>query len=134
MIAAVQKARVLVVDDYPGARYRRMRILLDDGHYEVAEEILGRDAVRRAADERIDLVLADLHLPDISGIEVCQAIRANPRTATLPVLIISADAEREEAARLAREAGANAFLPDTLEQSALLDELRRALAARPAQP
>lgn len=124
----MSKPRVLVVDDYPGARYRRMRILAEDGGFEVVEEFLGRPAVQRAADGHVDLVLVDLHLPDITGVDVCRAIRQNPRTANLPVLLISAVAEQDDATRLAEAAGANGFLPDTVEPAALVAAIRKALA------
>jgi CheY-like chemotaxis protein len=122
------KPRVLVVDDYPGARYRRMRILAEDGGFEVMEEFLGRPAVQRAVDEHVDLVLVDLHLPNITGVEVCRAIRENPRTATLPVLLISTVAEQSEAATLAQASGANGFLPDSVEPAELVAAIRKALA------
>jgi CheY-like chemotaxis protein len=122
------KPRILVVDDYPGARYRRMRILMDDGGFDVAEEMLGREAVRRVADEAIDAVLVDLHLPDISGLDVCTALRGNPRTAGVPVLMISAVSDHEDAARLSEAAGADAFLPDTDGPEALVAAVRSMLA------
>lgn len=121
------KPRVLVVDDYPGARYRRMRILAEDGGFEVVEEFLGRPAVQRTLKEHVDVVLVDLHLPDITGLEVCRAIRANPRTATLPVLLISAVAEQDQATTLAKASGANGFLPDNVEPAALVAAIRKAL-------
>ena len=122
------KPRVLVVDDYPGARYRRMRILAEDGGFEVVEEFLGRPAVQRAANEHVDLVLVDLHLPDITGLEVCRALREDARTAKLPVLLISAVTEQEEATRLAEASGANGVLPDTVEPAALVAAIRKALS------
>jgi CheY-like chemotaxis protein len=128
----VAKPRVLVVDDYPGARYRRMRILLEQGGFEVAEEFLGREAVRRSRDERVDLVLLDLHLPDINGFEVCRLLKADPATAGIPVLMISADADQADATRLALEAGAREFLPDTVEAGALVSAVKSALDAQPS--
>jgi CheY-like chemotaxis protein len=124
----MQKPRVLVVDDYPGARYRRMRILMEDGGFEVVEEFLGRAAVKRAVTDNVHVVLVDLHLPDITGLEVCRAIRQNPTTAALPVLIISAVSEEEEATKLAKDSGANGFLPDTVAPAALVAAIRKALA------
>lgn len=121
------KPRILVVDDYPGARYRRMRILLDDGRFEVAEEMLGREAVRRALEERIDGLLVDLHLPDISGLDVCSALRGDPRTARLPILLISAVSEQQEATRLAEKYGADGFLPDTVSADGLVEAITAAL-------
>ena len=124
------KPRILVVDDYPGARYRRMRILLDDGGFEVTEDMLGREAVRRAAEEAIDVLLVDLHLPDITGLDVCTAIRKNPRTANLPVILVSAVSEQQEAERLAEQYGADAFLPDTVTADRLLDTVRSVIQRR----
>ena len=105
-----------------------MRILAEDGGFEVMEEFLGRPAVQRAADANVDIVLVDLNLPDITGLEVCRAIRENPRTARLPVLLISALAEQEEARELAAASGANGFLPASVEPSALVAAIRKAIA------
>lgn len=125
---SMSKTRVLVVDDYPGARYRRMRLLLDDGRYEVMEEALGREAVRRTREEQPDLVLLDLHLPDISGVDVCRAIKADPLTADIPVVLISAVSEREEAMDLARRCGAVSFVPDAADAHAFLAAIESACA------
>ena len=122
--------RVLVVDDYPGARYRRMRILQDDGGFDVAEAAMGREALHRAAAERFDLVVLDVHLPDISGLEVCRALRAEPRLAGVPILMVSAVADKDEAERLALEAGATAFIPDHADAAAFLSAARDVLARR----
>ncbi|HVL66477.1 MAG TPA: response regulator [Vicinamibacterales bacterium] len=121
------KPRVLIVDDYPGARYRRMRMLTEAGRYEVVEEILGRDAVRRAAQGDIDLVLVDLHLPDITGLEVCDALKGNAATAGIPVVLMSAVAEQQEAAELASRHGAAAFVADAADSATLLAAVEAAL-------
>lgn len=122
-------ARVLVVDDYPGARYLRMRILLDERDFDVAEESLGRDAVKRVSGERFDLLVLDLHLPDISGVEVCRALRADPRTAALPILMMSAVSDHEAAEQQALAAGANAFVADAADPAAFLAAVRGLVAA-----
>ena len=84
--------------------------------------------MQRALNDHIDVVLVDLHLPDITGLEVCRAIRENPSTAKLPVLLISAVAEQDQAATLAQASGANGFLPDSVEPSELVAAIRKALA------
>lgn len=122
-------ARILVVDDYPGARYRRMRVLMDDGGFEVLEEMLGREAVRRTSAGGVDLVLVDLHLPDISGLDVCRALKAEPGTAALPIILISAVADAEEATTQALDAGAVGFLPDSVDAATLVQTVRDALHA-----
>jgi len=123
-----KKWRVLVVDDYPGARYRRMRLLLDDGRFEVAEEILGRDAVKRLGRERFDLLVVDLHLPDVSGLDVCRSVRSDARFATLPILAVSAVADTDDASRAARDAGASGFVADEADGPAFIAAVNGVLA------
>ena len=127
-----KKYRVLVVDDYPGARYRRMRLLLDAGGFDVAEEMMGRDAVRRAGRERFDLLVVDLHLPDVSGLDVCRSVKADPRTASLPILAVSAVSDSAEAERRSRDAGASAFVPDEADGEAFVAAVRAVLAKNAA--
>ena len=121
------KSRVLIVDDYPGARYRRMRLLLDDGGFDVAEEMLGREALRRMQHEHFDLAVVDLHLPDISGLDVCRGIRGSADSAQMPILMVSAVSETEEAERLARDAGATAFVADAADGDAFVRAVRQTL-------
>lgn len=121
---------MLIVDDYPGARYRRMRLLLDDGAFDVAEESLGRDAVRRLSREAFDLLVIDLHLPDISGLDVCRSVKADPATAGLPILAVSAVSDQAEAERVACEAGAIAFIADDAEADAFVAAVRDAVSRR----
>ena len=67
---------------------------------------LGLDLARRHAP---DLILLDLHLPDISGEEVFKLLKDDPATSAIPVVIVSADASRDTHERL-EEAGARLFL------------------------
>ena len=122
--------RVLIVDDYPGARYRRMRLLMDAGGFDVAEESLGRDALSRLSRERFDLLVIDFHLPDLSGLEVCRTIKADPRTAGLPILAVSAVSDREQAERAAQDAGASAFIGDEADADAFVAAVRDLLQRR----
>lgn len=122
--------RVLIVDDYPGARYRRMRLLMDAGGFDVAEESLGRDVVGRLSRERFDLLVIDFHLPDVSGLDVCRAVKADPRTEAVPILAVSAVADREQAERAAADAGAAAFIPDEADADAFVAAVRDVLQGR----
>jgi CheY-like chemotaxis protein len=125
-----QNPRVLVVDDYPGARYRRMRILLDAGGFDVAEESLGRETLRRVSTERVDVVVVDLHLPDLSGLEVCARLKADAHTAGIPIVAVSAVSDVVEAERAARDAGAAAFVSDESDGETFLNVVRSALSGR----
>jgi PAS domain S-box-containing protein len=73
----------------------------------------GRLGVEMAREHRPDLVLLDLHLPDLPGDEVLRQLRADPRTAGIPIVVISADATPNSVARL-RAAGADDYLTKPL--------------------
>ncbi|MDQ2809650.1 MAG: response regulator, partial [Chloroflexota bacterium] len=69
-----------------------------------------------------DLILLDLHLPDLTGAEVLRRLRANPLTAATPVVIVSADATPAQIARL-RRAGADIYLTKPLDVQEFLQVL-----------
>src|SRR5689334_6224615 len=107
-----------------------MRLLMDAGGFDVAEESLGRDAISRLSRDRFDVLVIDVHLPDLSGLEVCQAVKADPRTAALPILAVSAVADREPAKRAALDAGAAAFIADDADADAFVAAVRGVLHGR----
>jgi DNA-binding response OmpR family regulator len=68
------------------------------------------EALRCLAEEDVCALVTDLHLPHMDGFELIEAIRAHPRLASLPILVISGDSDPRTPARLA-ELGANAYFP-----------------------
>ena len=119
-------ALILNVDDSDGARYAKSRILTRAG-FNVIEASNGGDALLRAAKDRPALILLDVKLPDASGMEVLRLLKANPDTASIPVIMVSADAMPEQV-EAALTAGAQSYqtkpvhLPTLLQ---LIDELLR---------
>lgn len=95
--------RILVVDDEPQIR-RIMRAVLVTKGYEVAEAESGENALKLVSSERYDLMLLDINMPGISGIEVCREVR---RSSDIPIVIMSAG---EEIKAQALNAGANDYL------------------------
>ena len=79
-----QQIIILNVDDNDGARYVKSRILQGAG-FQVEEAANGTDALAMVARLRPALVLLDVKLPDINGIEVCRCIKADPATANVLV-------------------------------------------------
>jgi signal transduction histidine kinase len=79
---------ILAVDDNDAIRYSLSRAL-QGGGYRVIEARNGTETLR-LADDSPDLITLDVHLPDMDGFEVCRRLKANPRTAHIPVLHISA--------------------------------------------
>ena len=83
------RARILVVDDNEAGRYSTARMLSKAG-FEIVEAGDGAGALARVQENRPDLIVLDVQLPDISGYEVCQRIKADSATAQIPVLHLSA--------------------------------------------
>ena len=116
---AEPRGRILNVDDYVPARYARSQVLRRAG-YEVIEAGTGADALRIVAEERPDLVLLDINLPDLSGFEVCRRIREQLGTLALPVVHVSSTFVNERAQELAFEGGSDAYLTEPVEAPVLL--------------
>jgi threonine synthase len=96
LLAALSRAtddrfpRVLIVDDMEDARLLFRRIMQSQGNYTLFEAVNGRQAIELASKELPDLILLDLMLPDLDGFEVLDALKANPETAALPVIVVTA--------------------------------------------
>jgi signal transduction histidine kinase/CheY-like chemotaxis protein len=84
-----QAVRVLVVDDDPAALDLLDSLLRPEG-FDVARADGGREAIRRARDEPFDLVICDLIMPDLDGFDVVTAMKADPATRDVPILILTA--------------------------------------------
>lgn len=100
--------RVLVVDDDEAKRYVIARILTVAG-FEVLHAGSAKDAFEGAA-QQPDLIIMDVALPDGNGIDVCERLKANPATAGIPVVVVSAVITEENLKR-ALDRGADGYLP-----------------------
>jgi adenylate cyclase len=108
---------ILVVDDLP-ANVRLLRAVLEPRGYEVAEAASGEAALERLGAGGVDLVLLDVMMPGIDGYEVCRRLRADPGTAFVPVVMITASGEAEK--RRGLDAGADDFVTKPFDQAELL--------------
>jgi len=114
--------RVLLVEDAPFLRYAFGRLLRMQG-YDVKEANDGQDALNCLSAFRPHLVLTDLMMPIMGGVELISHIRANPEYAAVPVVAITADAT-EHAEQAARNAGAADVITKPIDLPALLDRLK----------
>ena len=114
--------KILVVDDDPQIR-RVMRATLSGNHYEVVDARSGEEALDRFRQEMPDLVLLDMNMPGMGGLETCRALRQG---ADVPILILSV--QGDEALKIsALDAGADDYLTKPFGQGELLARLRAAL-------
>jgi two-component system, cell cycle response regulator DivK len=82
--------KILVVDDNDKLRSFLVLLLEQSGGYETLEAATGEEAVEKAISGKPDLILMDIRLPDISGVDATKAIRNTPSTAQIPIIAYSA--------------------------------------------
>jgi signal transduction histidine kinase len=131
-MSATESNLVLIVDDLDSARYHKMRTLQRAG-FDVLEAKNGAEALTVIAHSRPRLVVLDTHLPEVDGWEVCRRIKADPHTASVLVLQVSATYVREEDTVRALEGGADACLTEPVEGPVLIATVRALLRARSAE-
>jgi DNA-binding response OmpR family regulator/class 3 adenylate cyclase len=108
--SALQRASVLVVDDSSTMRMSLLRALNELGFDNIKEATNGRQALELALKESFDLMLLDMEMPEMNGMEVLLALKNNPQLDGLPVIVISGADQIENAVRCI-EAGAEDYLP-----------------------
>jgi two-component system cell cycle response regulator len=122
------RARILVVDDEAAIRDYETALLSELGH-EVLTAADGAEALRLAHEKQPHLVLLDIMMPELSGIEVCRQLRADPRTRDIRVIVVSAvDAKR--ALEESIIAGADDFLAKPIHALELMVRVRSILRVR----
>src|SRR4051794_13765334 len=119
------RPRVLVVED-DSANRALLSHLLNRAGYEAIVIADGRDGLRAAIEDEPDLLLLDVELPGINGFDICRALRADPRTVALPIILLTGrGAIGDLVAGL--DAGADDFLRKPYEQAELMARIRSTL-------
>lgn len=99
--------KLLIVDDEDGVR-ALVRMTLDNGLYEIIEASEGLEALDLAREYHPDLVLLDVMLPDVSGMDVCRKIKDDPELSSTTVVMLTARAQTSDVGD-AEEAGADGY-------------------------
>lgn len=120
--------RILIVDDVATNRIV-MKVKLASACYAVDQADCGAAALRAAHDSQPDLILLDMEMPDMSGLDVCRQLKADAATADIPVILITAQADRDSK-MAGLEAGADDFLTKPVDEMTLLARVRSLLRAR----
>ena len=116
------RPRVLLVEDAPFLRYAFARLLRMHG-FDVKEANDGREALDCMGEFHPQLVLTDLMMPVMDGVELIRRLHADPDTAAIPIVAITADAT-DQAEQQARKAGAIDFITKPIDLPSLLERLR----------
>ena len=119
------KPTILIVED-EAPLLTLLRYNLEKQGFRVEEATDGQEALLRVAENKPDLVLLDWMLPTLSGIEVCRQIRRRPATRDLPVIMVTARTEDQDAVR-ALDIGADDYITKPFAVEALLARIRALL-------
>jgi two-component system cell cycle response regulator DivK len=119
---------VLIVEDNVDNR-TIYRTILEHFGFAVLEAADGESGVRMARESRPDLVLMDISIPIIDGHEATRILKADPATASIPVMALTAHAMAEDRIRAA-EAGCDGYLSKPAEPNHVVAEVRRLLARK----
>lgn len=126
-----QSLRFLVVDDYATMRRIVRNFLNDLGYTSVREAEDGAGALPPLRSGEIDFLITDWNMPGMSGLELLKTVRADPALAKLPVLLLTAEAKREQIIEAA-QAGVNGYVLKPFTAQTLKDKIDKILNARPA--
>lgn len=125
----MEKKKILVVDDELDlVEFVRMR--LEANNYEVISATDGQEAMDIIAKTKPDLILLDIVMPKISGINVCQTLKKAPGTQEIPIIMLTAKDKQEEIA-LAQECGAQGYIIKPFEAHTLLYHIETLLKQKP---
>jgi signal transduction histidine kinase/CheY-like chemotaxis protein len=119
--------RILVIDDDEVSRYL-LRGLLAETRCAVVEAATGPDGIRLAREQRPDAVLLDLVMPDMTGFEVLQQLKADPATVDIPVIVVTSKVLEEEEYRRLAPSTAAILSKHAASREAAVSEMRQALA------
>ncbi|MGG5817889.1 phosphate regulon transcriptional regulator PhoB [Falsiroseomonas sp. HW251] len=126
------KPTILVVED-EAPLLTLLRYNLEKQGFRVEEAADGQEALLRVSERTPDLILLDWMLPTLSGIEVCRQIRRKPATRELPIIMVTARSEDQDAVR-ALDTGADDYIAKPFAMDALLARIRALLRRSGAAP
>ena len=132
LMSGPSKPLVLVVED-EAALATMLRYNLEKQGFRVEEAADGQEALTRIAETQPDLVLLDWMLPAMSGLEVCRQIRRRPSTKDLPVIMVTARTEDQDAIR-GLNTGADDYITKPFSTEALIARMRALLRRSGAMP
>ena len=125
----MSNGRILVVDDEPNIR-RIMRVTLTSSGYEVDDAKSGEEALEKVRQFRPDLVLLDINMPGMGGLETCRTIRTDSEIAIIMLTVRNTESDKVEAL----DAGADDFVTKPFSTPELMARIRAALRRLPVTP
>lgn len=119
-------AKILCIEDEPDM-VDLMRLLLTRKGYQFLGAKGGRDGLQIAQEQQPDLILLDIMMPDMDGWQVYQTLRKDERTASIPVIVVTARAKTDEQLRALREAKVDDYITKPFGPAQLLESIEKNL-------
>ncbi len=123
--------RFLVVDDFSTMRRIVRNFLNDLGYNDITEADDGNTALPILKQGNIDFLVTDWNMPGMPGLDLLKAVRADPALSKLPVLLVTAEAKREQIVEAA-QAGVNGYVVKPFTAQVLKEKIEKILASRAA--
>ena len=124
----MEKKKILIIDDERDLT-AMVGLRLKANDFLVSEAFTAEEGVKKAEEERPDLVLLDILLPDGDGYEICRKLKSNPKTRGIAIVIFTAS-NLKDLAKKAVEAGALDYVVKPFEPKELLEKINKALERR----
>jgi two-component system, chemotaxis family, chemotaxis protein CheY len=121
---SIENTRFLVVDDFSTMRRIVRNLLKELGFANVQEAEDGVEALKKLRADTFDFVVSDWNMPNMTGIELLKAIRADEKLKSLPVLMVTAEAKRENIIEAA-QAGASGYVVKPFTAATLDEKLKK---------
>jgi two-component system, OmpR family, phosphate regulon response regulator PhoB len=121
----MEKRKILVIDD-DRTMLEIVTFDLGEAGFEIACANRGREGLKMAQDSPPDAILLDRNMPDMTGIEVLEALKKDPRTASIPVLMLTGDSKSKDVSQ-SLEMGARDYVVKPFDPNGLLLRVRNAL-------
>ena len=123
--------KFLIVDDFATMRRMVKSVLNELGYSHVTEADDGSTALPLLRDGDFDFLITDWNMPGMPGLDLLKAVRANPKLAKLPVLMLTAEAKRDQIVEAA-QAGVNGYVIKPFTADVLKKKLTKILEAMPS--
>jgi two-component system chemotaxis response regulator CheY len=121
---ADKNLRFLVVDDFATMRRIVRNLLKDLGFNNVEEAEDGQDALAKLRESKFDFVVSDWNMPNLDGLQLLTQLRADPNFSSLPLLMVTAEAKKENIIAAA-QAGANGYVVKPFTAATLEEKLNK---------
>ncbi|MBZ5523652.1 MAG: response regulator [Acidobacteriia bacterium] len=115
--------KILLVDDSPTSRLTSRMILGKRNNYELVSASDGQECVEMALTEKPDLILMDVTMPRMSGLEACRTLKDQPATRQIPVILVTTRSEKSVVEQ-AHVSGCNDFMTKPVDEQKLMALLK----------